>query len=105
MKATLEKSYPDVGNLISRTESSESHNSGAQFNWILKTLLNVELRFLLSCTGLLKRSDTWVGWTWILLFHSRPSFAWANGNLAEVAGQQGKMSEQTDQSQPNNICI
>ena len=28
-----------------------SNNAGAQFNWILKTLLNVLLRFLLSFTG------------------------------------------------------
>ena len=39
------------------------------------------------CTGLFIRSDTWVGLTWILLFHCQPSSAWANGNLAEVVGR------------------
>ena len=42
-----------------------------------------------------------VGLTWILLFHCRPSSAWANGNVAEVAGQLSKMVEQSDQSHPN----
>ena len=56
------------------------------------------------CTGLFKRSDTWVGWTWISLFYSQPNFAWVNGNLAEMAGELGKKVERTDQSQPNT-CI
>ena len=46
------------------------------------------------CTGLFLRSDTWVGLSWIVLFHCQPSSAWANGNLAEVAGQLSKMVEQ-----------
>ena len=56
-------------------------------------------------TGLFIRSDTWVGLTWILLFHCRPSSASANGSLAEVVGQLGKMEEQTDQSQPNPYIL
>ena len=32
-------------------EGKDTHLAGAQFNWILKTLLNILLRFLLSFTG------------------------------------------------------
>ena len=35
------------------------------------------------------------------MFHCLPDSAWADGNLAEVAGQLGKMLEHRNQSQPN----
>ena len=35
------------------------------------------------------------------MFHCLPNFAWADWNLAEVAGQLGKMVEHPNQSQPN----
>ena len=41
--------------------------------------------------------DGWVFW----VFHCLPNSAWADGNLAELAGQQGKMVEHPNQSQPN----
>ena len=57
------------------------------------------------CTGLFIRSDTWVGLTWILLFHCQPSSAWANGNLAEVAEQLGQMVEhyKSKSTQPTTL--
>ena len=35
------------------------------------------------------------------MFHCLPDSAWADGNLAEAAGQLGKMVEHKNQSQPN----
>ena len=35
------------------------------------------------------------------MFHHLPNFAWADGNLAEAAGQLGKMGEHRNPSQPN----
>ena len=41
------------------------------------------------------------GLTWIWMLHCLPSFAWADGNLAEAAVQLDKMMEHPNQSQPN----
>ena len=45
----------------------------------------------------------WVLSTWIssVPLHCLPDSAWADGNLAEAAGQLGKMVEHRNQSQPN----
>ena len=40
-------------------------------------------------------SHTWVGLTMIFSFLCQPTSAWADGNLAEKAGQQGQVVEQT----------
>ena len=39
------------------------------------------------------RLATGFGWLWFVLFHPLPSSAWADGKLAEVAEQVGKMGE------------
>ena len=46
---------------------------------------------------------SWTGLRWLefLVFHCLPNSALADGNLAEVAGQMGKMVEHPNQSQPH----
>ena len=37
------------------------------------------------------------------MFHCQLNSAWADGNLAEAAGQIGKIAEHPNQSQPNQV--
>ena len=52
-------------------------------------------------TGCPKWAETGFCWLWFRVFHCLPNSAWADGNLAEAAGQLGKMVEHRNQSQPN----
>ena len=44
-------------------------------------------------------SETWISWLGIWVLHYLPDFDWADGNLAEAAGQLGKIVEHQNQSQ------
>ena len=52
-------------------------------------------------TGNSISSRTLVGLTRILIVQRLPDSGWADGNLADVAGQLGKLMEHLNQSQPN----
>ena len=52
-------------------------------------------------TGSSISSRTLVGLTRILIVQRLPDSGWADGNLADVAGQLGKLMEHLNQSQPN----
>ena len=89
-----------------RLRESLLSNAGftQRFYGMIRAAIRLDDVMHINYTGLFIRSDAWVGLTWILFFHCLPSSAWANGNLADVAGQLGKMVEQSDQSHPNP-CI
>ena len=38
------------------------------------------------------------------MFHCLPDSAWADGNMAEAAGQLGKMGEHSNESKPNPVA-
>ena len=52
-------------------------------------------------TGFTKSAETGFCWLGLWVLHCLPDSAWADGNLAEAAGELGKMVEHRNQSQPN----